>query len=267
MSCLKNIAVFALALSAVTLCAAERLSSGGAAGKTVRILYLGDSLADFDRGSNHVDRLQALFDAKDTGKVKISNFAIRGDYIERMMDRMNGKKGTYALARYKGIWDDSYDWAVVSLGHNDTRARSDVDYAVPFMSEEQLRTGFRDLIALLKSKGVKRIILRSAASCNFEATSKNAARRLAAIKAGKVKKRKNGKMPVATRFGDPRFLEAFNAVMAELAAADPAVEYFDIYTAMKALPDKASYFRRDGVHLSQKGHRYIADVEYAYLGK
>jgi lysophospholipase L1-like esterase len=135
------------------------------------------------------------------------------------------------------------------------------------MTDAQIRSGFKDLISLLKSKGVKRIILRSAASCNFEVTSRNAEKRLAAIKAGKIKPKK-GKAPVATRFGDPKFLEAFNAIMLELASADPAVEYFDIYTAMKSLPGKASLFRAtDGVHLSQKGHEYVAGVEYSYLSK
>ena len=265
MMSLKNIVAIAVAFTAICLHAGDKCCS--AAGKTVNILYLGDSLADFDRGSNHVDKLQARFDAKNPGSTKISNFAIRGDYIERMMDRMNGKKGTYALARYAGIWDVSYDWAVVSLGHNDTRARSDTGFTVPLMTETQIRSGFKDLIAFLKSKGVKRIILRSAASCNFEATSKSAERRLAAIKAGKIKPKK-GKAPVATRFGDPKHLEAFNALMAEFASADPAVEYFDIYTGMKSRPDKASLFRStDGVHLSQKGHEFLADIEYAYLSK
>ena len=263
---LKNVAVIAVAITAICLNAGDKCCSAAAA-KQVNILYLGDSLADFDRGSNHVDKLQARFDAKAPGKIKISNFAIRGDYIERMMDRMNGKKGTYALKRYEGIWNNSYDWAIVSLGHNDTRARSDTDFTVPLLTDAQVRSGFKDLIALLQSKGVKRIILRSAASCNFEVTSKNAVKRLAAIKAGKIKPKK-GKAPAATRFGDPKFLEAFNAIMEELASADPAVEYFDIYTGMKSMSDKASLFRAtDGVHLSPKGHEYVAGVEYTYLSK
>lgn len=247
--------------SVAALCSFAGVSgkSCKAPAKPVKLLYLGDSLADFDRGSNHVDKLQALLDVKWPKKVEIRNFAIRGDYIERMMDRMNGKKRTYALARYEGIWDASHDWAFVCLGHNDTRAYSDADFTDPLMSEDKVRSGFTALIAMLKSKGIKRIILRSAASCNFDATRLNTEKRLAAMKAGKVKKRN------VARFGDPRLLEAFNAVIKELAAADPAVEYFDIYTDMKSHPDKASLFRKDGVHLSQKGHEYVAAKEFDYL--
>jgi lysophospholipase L1-like esterase len=253
---LKKLAVLSVFLPAFVLKAGACVPSS-----PVNVLYLGDSLTDFDRGSNHVDRLQAGLDKAWPGKVKIQNFAIRGDYIERMMDRMNAKKKTYALDRYKGIWDLNYDWAFVSLGHNDTRTRKDTGFTVPHMSEKQLREGFSDLIALLKAKGVKRIILVSAASCNFEGIKVKTQKRLAAIKAGKMKDK-----PFA-QFGDPKHLEAYNSLMQEFAAKDPAVEYLDIYTEMKANADKPSLFRADGVHLSQKGHELVAAAELAYLLK
>lgn len=229
--------------------------------KPISVLYLGDSLTDYDRGSNHVDRLQASLDRKWSGKVRIHNFAVRGDYIERVMDRMNSKKGTFGLNRYKGIWDNRYDWAFVSLGHNDTRTRKNTGFSVPHMSEVQLRDGFSALISLLKAKGVKRIILLSAASCNFEAIKEKTKKRIAAIKAGKAKDK-----PFA-QFGDPKLLEAYNSIMKELTAKDSVVEYLDIYTPMKAYPDKPSLFRPDGVHLTQKGHEYVAEAEFAYITK
>ena len=37
------------------------------------ILYLGDSLTDFDRGSNHVDKLQLYLNKYNPGKVTIRN--------------------------------------------------------------------------------------------------------------------------------------------------------------------------------------------------
>ena len=58
-----------------------------------------------------------------------------------------------------------------------------------------------------------------------------------------------------------------DSVMAEMASRDPAVEYLDIYTPMKACRDKASLFRSDGVHLSPKGHDYVGDAEFAYVIK
>ena len=228
--------------------------------KPVNVLFLGDSLSDFDRGSNHVDKLQAKLDGKWPGKFKIHNFSVRGDYIERVMDRMNAKTGV-GLHRYKGIWDRHYDWAFVSLGHNDTRTRKNTGFTVPHMSEAQVRDGFAALIALLKSKGISRIILLSSASSNFEGIRRRTALRIAAIKAGK------GKDTPFAQFGDPKLLEAYNSIMVEMSSNDPAVEYLDIYTPMKVHPDKASLFRADGVHLSQKGHEYVSDAEFAYITK
>ena len=44
------------------------------------------------------------------------------------------------------------------------------------------------------------------------------------------------------------------------------LEYLDLYTAMKNLPDKSSLVRpTDGVHLTEKGHAYIANREYEFL--
>ena len=79
------------------------------------------------------------------------------------------------------------------------------------------------------------------------------------MSAGKTSRRR------VVRYGDPKFLEAYNSVLSDFAK-EPGVEYLDIYTAMKALPDKASFVRpTDGVHLTEKGHAYVAEREYEYL--
>ena len=243
-----------VALSVVGTCAAEP----DFVKRPVRVLYLGDSLSDFDRGSNHVDRLQAKLDALSPRCVSIYNYAVRGDYIERMTERFRGGTNCTARSAYDGIWGRQYDWAIVFLGQNDTRAWSETDFSVPEMTEAQLRSGFGELIALLKSKGIGRIILVSASSSNFEFTTRKAAM-IQAADAAKTNKRR------VVRYGDPRFLEAYNAVLVDLARA-PGVEYMDIYTLMKALPDKASFLRpTDGVHLTPKGHTWVAEREYEYL--
>lgn len=225
----------------------------------VRVLYLGDSLSDYDRGSNHVDRLQNKLDLFSPRCVSIYNYAVRGDYIERMMERFRGGTNCYAMTAYDGIWGRRYDWALVFLGQNDTRAWSETGFSCPEMSEAQLRAGFEELIALLRSKGVGRIILVSAASTNFELTTSKAELIMADMRVGKKKKRR------VVRYGDPRFVEAFNSVLQDLARTR-GVEYLDIYTAMKRLPDKPSLLRpTDGVHLTAKGHEWLASREFEYL--
>lgn len=228
------------------------------AGRTLNVLYLGDSLSDFDRGSNHVDRLQKALDKDGSARVRLFNFAVRGDYIERMMDRMDGKK-VYGAERYDGIWDRAYDWAFVLLGHNDTRAYSDDGFAKPLMSCEQVKELYGRLVDLLREKGVKRIIVLSPTSPNFELTTSNAEKALARIAEGKSDKKR------IARFGDPKLVEAF-ADTVKAVAAERNLEYLDVYTTMKSLPDKADYLRpTDGVHLTQKGHEWLAAREYEYL--
>jgi lysophospholipase L1-like esterase len=230
------------------------------AAQPVNILYLGDSLSDFDRGSNHVDRLQAKLDADAPGQFAIHNYSIRGDFIGRLLDRIDGKKGTYALARFDGIWGRQYDWAFVFLGHNDTKTSSASGFASPAVLPKDVESGYRRLVDILRAKGIRRIILLSPASSNYELCAANAEKRLAAIKAGKIKKAK-----AASRFGEPRHMEEFMAAV-QGVAKDKGCEFLDVYTAMKALPDKASLLNpHDGVHLSAKGHAYMAERTYEYL--
>ena len=72
--------------------------------KPVRALYLGDSLSDFDRGSNHVDKLQVKLDELSSRCVSIYNYAVRGDYIERVMERLRGGTNCTSRTAYHGIW-------------------------------------------------------------------------------------------------------------------------------------------------------------------
>ena len=230
------------------------------AAQPVRVLYLGDSLSDFDRGSNHVDRLQCKLDADAPRMVNIYNYSIRGDYIDRLLDRIAGKKGTYALDRFNGIWGRAYDWAFVFLGHNDTRATSATNYETPTVTPENAAKGYEALVEILREKGIKRIIVVSPASSNYELCAANAEKRLAAIKAGK-----GGKAKSVSRFGEPRHMEAFIEAVRRVAK-EKGCEYLDLYTAMKALPDKAELLNpHDGVHLSAKGHEYVAQRTYEYL--
>ena len=138
----KQIVLAAVALAALV----------GLAAQPVRVLYLGDSLSDFDRGSNHVDRLQAKLDADAPNQFEIHNYSIRGDYISRLLDRLDGKKGTYALARFDGIWDRQYDWAFVFLGHNDTKTSSANDFTKPCVALEDVEKGFTRLVDILRDK-------------------------------------------------------------------------------------------------------------------
>ena len=59
-------------------------------------------------------------------------------------------------------------------------------------------------------------------------------------------------------------MEQYNRVTQEYCKNN-GMEFIDIYTTMKARPDKASLLLADGVHLSDKGHDFVALETLKYL--
>lgn len=214
----------------------------------VRILYLGDSLTHFDYGHNHVDKVRYFLNRAHPGKAEIWNYAVRGDFIERVLLRLDGKAPGRWRNYYHDLWSRSYDWAFVFLGHNDTRAYAKDNYRTPLIPPDRQKKYYEDLIARLKAKGIRRIILMSSASSNYELCSSNAA-----------------KSPKSGRYGEPAHLEKFNEILQELAK-EHALEYLDVYTPMKNHPHNAALLNRfDGIHLSDAGHDFIALETLKYL--
>ena len=229
----------------------EKLAADVKLANPISILYLGDSLTHFDFGRNHADKTAYFLGKANPGKVRMFNYAVRGDHIRTVMDRMGGNgKGAYAHY-YDDLWSRRYDWAFVLLGHNDTKATSQSNYTRTTVAPDVQEGLYRDLVARLKEKGVKRIVLMSSTSSNFE---------ICAANARKAKGNHN-------RFGEPKHMEAFNAVVKRVAA-DTGVEFLDLYTPMKARPDKASLVRpTDGVHLTDAGHDFVVQETLRFLGR
>ncbi|MBQ7207817.1 MAG: SGNH/GDSL hydrolase family protein [Lentisphaeria bacterium] len=217
--------------------------------KPVSFLYLGDSLTFFDLGRNHADKVGYFLNKYNPGKVKIWNYACGGDSVSRVIQRLNGKGFKPGENRYRDLWARHYDWAVVFLGHNDTKASSANGYREVLVPPARQKELYLQLISELRKRGVKRIILFSPTSSNF------------AVCDAIAKKTKR----VHNRFGEPAHLEAFDRVLRTLAREN-GVEYLDLYTDMKALPDKAALTRpQDGVHLTDRGHDYVALKTLKYL--
>ncbi|MBR7103529.1 MAG: SGNH/GDSL hydrolase family protein [Lentisphaeria bacterium] len=215
--------------------------------KPVHILYLGDSLTFFDLGRNHADKTGYFLNKYNPGKVKIWNYACGGDHIRQILKRLRST----GFNRYHDIWSRQYDWAVIFLGHNDTKASSAKQYKEALVPPAQQKKLYEQLIAELRQKGIRRIILFSSTSSNFDICKE---------KAQKLK-------GVHNRFGDPLHMEAFNRTL-QILAKEHKLEYLDLYTEMKAMPDKDSLTRaQDGVHLTDKGHDYVARKTLEFLKK
>jgi lysophospholipase L1-like esterase len=219
--------------------------------KPLRILYLGDSLSDFDRGHNYADKVDFFLNKYNLGKADFQNYGVGGDDISRVCARIDRDPKAVRKERYSGLFTRKYDIAFVFLGHNDTKASSANNYSVAIIPPEEQEQYYRKLIDRLRLEGVPRIVLISPASSDFETC--------------KVNSEKAGNR-IHNRFGEPKHLEAFDAVLKKLAA-ELKVEHLDVYTPIRNCPDKPQLFRpNDGVHLSTIGHEQVAGEILNFLG-
>lgn len=216
----------------------------------LRILYLGDSLSDFDRGNNYADKVDAFLERHHPGKATFRNYGVAGDTVLRVWDRMSGARGAIRPGRYEGLFDTPYDIAFIFLGHNDSKASSEHGYAVPFVPPDQQEAAYRKIVERLRQAGIPRIVFLSPTSSDFETCKALAGRQGNAVH---------------NRFGDPVHLEAFDAVLRKLAA-ELGVEHLDVYAPTRDDPQKARLFREnDGVHLSTLGHQVVAEQILRHL--
>lgn len=226
-------------------------------GKSLHILYLGDSLTDFNRGHNYTDKIDYWLNKYNRGKASFRNAGIGGDFIVRMWKRIQGiegKRKAYRQDMYNGLLDKKFDIIFISLGHNDTKADNKSGYNKVVVEPKLQKKTYQQLIDYIRRKSDAKIILLSATS-SFSPRCKANAKKLARM----------GRKHVM--FGQPQKLEAFNDVLKTLSE-ELKIDYVDIYTPTKNHPDKASLFNpNDGVHLTEKGNCFIAMLLLDYISK
>ena len=223
-------------------------AAGIKASDPVNILFIGDSLTDLYRGGNHLDMMNYFLKVNQS-QVTFHNYACRGDFIVRVIDRFNQKAKVPFRNHYRGIWDRQYSIAFVLLGANDSVLRLETGKAAvpPDLAEKN----YRELFEIFRKHGIRKVVLVSPASSYYPACRANAKKRIAAKK--------------GALFGVPENIEAFIAVVRKLSE-EYGFPYLDIYTPMKNLPDKAVLFNPgDGVHLTPEGHEFLALKELEFL--
>ncbi|OQA80776.1 MAG: GDSL-like Lipase/Acylhydrolase [Lentisphaerae bacterium ADurb.Bin242] len=219
--------------------------------KPVSILYLGDSLSDFERGRNYADKVNFWLNRYHPGKAAFRNAGVGGDYITRVRQRMI-QGGAYRQEQYDRLLETPYDYIFIFLGHNDTRCLSTKNYEVPQVTPEEQKTAYREVIGHLRKHSKARIVLVSPTSSNFEVCKQSADKQKALDK-------------VHALFGQPAMLEAFDAVLRQLAEEEN-LDYLDVYAPMKNEAEKAALFSpSDGVHLTEAGNRFLTDLFLEYL--
>ncbi len=221
----------------------DELAKKVKADRKMSILYIGDSLNDFDRTYNAVDQLEFFLNKYNPGKFKIYNYSVAGDFITRVLDRFSGKRKWDV--RYNGIFDRKYDLVLISLGNNDTRSLSSSDYKKPLVPVKNIKPDFEKVIAIIREQSNAPVWVLSASCSDTKLMEEKSNKRTAAGGVG-------------VRFGIVEHAENFNKELKALAENGENIRYVDIYTPMKEAFSADNY--ADGVHLSLKGHTFFAKL-------
>ncbi len=218
--------------------------------KPLHILYLGDSLTDFERGHNYTDKVNYFLNKYNPGKASFRNAGVGGDFITRMLDRLNGMNGgkpAHRQVMYNQLWAEKYDLICILLGHNDTKLNAAQQ---PYVTPEAQEQGYRKVIEIIRANSDAPILLISPTSSVYEI--------------GLARREKN---PKASLFGNPEEMEKFDAMLRRISP-ELKLGYLNIYTKTRDYqPAKNALFCSDGVHLTEEGNRFIAQLVLEHFAK
>lgn len=221
----------------------------------LRIVYIGDSLYDFDRGHNAADQVHYWLGKYNPGKASFFNASVRGDDILSVEARLKRNRKVRRPNAYDVFPSLSPNLVFLMLGHNDTKASSSNGFSTPAIPPEIQEKAYRNVIRILrKTWPDARIVLVSSTSPDTVFLKERA----------KSDLKKNGK---AYRFGDPEKLEAYNVVLNKIAQ-EKNLDYLDYYNTMKALPreqKKRLLRENDGLHMKNAGYLFLTLELLNYL--
>lgn len=217
--------------------------------KPLHILYIGDSVTDFERDHNHADKLSFWLNKYNPGKASFQNLAVGGDQILRVEGRMNfrmtktGKK-EHRQYMYDSLFNRPYDLIFIFLGHNDCVSFNSTNYKTPQIPVKNAEAAYKRVIEKLRTKSKAPIVLIGPTANNVEASRKQAA--------NMIKYGHNGFI-----FGLPEHVEPFNAMLKKVAG-ETNCYFIDLYSAMKGNANIPQWFVRDGIHFTPAGNQQIA---------
>ena len=228
-------------------------------GNAKKILVLADSLWDYDRGANAADRMNFFLRKAKGDDIKVVNYAVHGDLIDRTTARFKGDFATagagHGKARYRNLKNENPDLVMIMLGHNDTTSNLSDNFASPRVTPKVQKAKYEELLAAIKETFPKsKVVLLTPVSVNYEGILKWC-----------EEKRKAGATRIA-RFGDPDKVGAYSKVLAEVAK-EHKLPLFDMYTPTEHLDNKPTYFRPDNVHLSPRGYGLVARLVLQGMGE
>ena len=211
------------------------------------LLFLGDSLSDYDRGRNYISTLQYFLPSGFT----VRNCGVGGDTLKRIFLRLKGENTT-RVSMYDGIFSPVPDTIFILTGANDSKVSSRSGYRDTYVPEREQAALWDGIVDHLKKHtGAKIVLITSPDSyMPFQKALNDP------LKAGNFPH---------TFFGIPEFQDRFNGRLRQTAAKH-ALGVIDFAAAVRNHPDRQSlYVPDDGVHLSLKGHRLLAGEILKYL--
>ena len=214
--------------------------------KPLNVLFLGDSLTDYDRSRNYTDKLAFWIEKYNPGKWHFRNAGVGGDHIISLHNRLIKNPRTWRPNMYKNLFSTPWDMIFIFIGHNDTRAhyRTDGKIYQPVTPEDQVRY-WRQTLQFLRQKSKAKIVLLSPSASDFNMC----------VQAASYNK-KAGKNYVI--FGEAPRVKEYFAIQKQIAK-EFDLDIIDIYTPLEKMSPKSHLFTKpDGVHLSSDGNNYLS---------
>lgn len=221
------------------------------------IAVLADSLWDFDRGWNAADELDFWLNKYNPGKIKVHNFAVRGNSIVTDELRFYQQVTAFNWIANKAMFAPQLNPGIVliQLGHNDTRSFSGEKFAKPWVTPEEQLAAFRRMITNLRRMWpASRIILVTPVANDTAYAAQKSANE---VRRGQP----------SWRFGDAEKVQTYIAKLHEIAS-EFQLEVCDVFTPMSKIADRQkTMFRADGVHLVRAGYWFLGQQLLEYLSK
>lgn len=223
--------------------------------KPIRMLMIGDSLSDFYRGYNYIDRLNFWINKYNNGKFSFHNAGVGGDFCERASNRMevelkHKQVWAYRQEMYKGIFKNEYDYVFIFLGQNDTRCMPGTKYEIPETTVAEQNQYLSLMVKRLKENCPKaKIVLISPSPSNEALFEEHLA------KGRKV-----------AFYGKKKFVDAYDAFNREFCEKNK-IDYVNITDEMRSYTPLKDLYVGDGVHLSDKGGILISNKLLEYFAE
>lgn len=249
----RETAAFAVAsidrLSRATCAAFGQAADAAALVPPAHLLFLGDSLTDFHRGCNYVDKVAFWLQRRHGPGITVRNAGVGGDFVTRVWDRLTQSltdgKPAHRAHMYDALYRPMPTHVFIFLGHNDSKLTHASGYTTGFVPLPLFEDCYRRIVRRIRADTGARITLLSTMSSFYDTAKANA-----------DKARAGGGTP--NLFGKPEALERYNAAIRTIAAGE-GCGFIDVYTPSRRHPDKRSLFMPgDGVHISNQGNELVA---------